>query len=168
MSNLFGKPNGLWKGGSEEQRHRKSHLCNKLSLIIFNWNQFDLFGVELKSMFASNTAEVLNFEKKDKSPDALKSILDIHKKLKEIARIESNIRPKYKVAKLTQEKLQKIRNLEENIDYCLVAYDANSDLSYKKHKLLENIKMLLDDYKNLLQSTKSNNSDDSFNELFAP
>jgi len=26
LSNLFSKPNGLCKGGSEEQRHRKSHL----------------------------------------------------------------------------------------------------------------------------------------------
>ena len=119
-------------------------------------------------MFASNTAEVLNFEKKDKSPDALKSILDIHKKLKEIARIESNIKPKYKVAKLTQEKLQKIKNLEENIDHCLIAYDADSTLSYKKYKILDNIKLLLDDYKNLLQSSKSSKPDDSFNELFAP
>ena len=133
----------------------------------FNWNQFDFSGVKLKSMFASNTAEVLNFEKKDENPDALKAILTIHKKLKEIARIESNIRPKYKIAKLTQEKLQKIKNLEENIDYCLVAYDADSDLSYKKHKILTSINLLLDDYKNLLQSNKSSKPDDSFNELFA-
>lgn len=118
-------------------------------------------------MFASNTAEVLSFEKKDESPDVLKSILAIHKKLKEIARIESNIKPKYRVAKLTQEQLQKIKLFEQTINHCLVAYDGNG-LNHKKHKILENIKSLLDDYKILLQSDKSNKQDDSFNELFAP
>ncbi|GEM_PF-5528661 len=119
-------------------------------------------------MFASNTAEVLNFEKKSESPEALKSLLIIHKKLKEIARIESNIKPKCKIAKLTQEQLQSIKNLEGNINHCLVAYDTDNALNYKKHKILENIQALLDSYKILLQSCKSNKQDDSFNKLFAP
>ena len=117
-------------------------------------------------MFASNTAEVLNFEKKEASSDALKSILLIYKKLKDIARIESNIKPKYKIAYLTNEQLQRVKHLEDNIQHCLVAYDVESKTSLKKHNILNQIQQLLNEYINLLKASKQNIVDNSFSELF--
>ena len=45
MSNLFGKASGLWKGGSEEQRHRKSHRSrNKLQKVSYKQKIFELWN----------------------------------------------------------------------------------------------------------------------------
>ncbi len=119
-----------------------------------------------KSMFASNTAEVLNFEHRSENNDLLKLTLTIHTKLKHIAKSEYKEKPKYKIAKLTSDQLSKIKNLEQSINQCLIAFDTEVGLKNEKQKILKKVNALLDMYLSLSTSKEKSNLNEEFNELF--
>ena len=119
-------------------------------------------------MFALNTtennAEVLNFESKTDSKKLLKDLLKVHKKLKNIARLESKIKPT--VAKLNPADLEKIKSLELNYGYLLVAYDAGCKDEENKIKILHQIDLLLEKYISLFEKPQKESTNLEFNKLF--
>src|SRR3989338_10703151 len=110
-------------------------------------------------MFASNNAEVLKFQKITETPDVLKTILSVYKKLKDIAKDEFNPKLKYKVAELSGSQLQKVKDFENNLNCCLVVYSADRALELENEKLniLNKINQLLNQYSALgdLSKTKT-------------
>ena len=117
-------------------------------------------------MFASNNAEVLNLEKKTPSKEPLKGLLHIHQKLKQIARIESQVKinNKLDIAPLNQEDIKKLKEIESLYGCVLVAYKSQDNLLSKKNKILNQIEILLTDYLKLLESNQKEN--DSFSKFF--
>lgn len=119
-------------------------------------------------MFSSNTAEVINFQKKDQIQDLFTTILVVHKKLKEVARFESLAKPKLKVAKLSKDNLEKVRALESLIGYSLIAYESDLQLDEDKAMILNRVSSLIDEYLSMckLPSKEKSNKDDGFNGFF--
>ena len=97
-------------------------------------------------MFASNTAEVLNFQKKKDSQDVFTKILYLHKKLKEVAQYESLSKTKYKLAKPSPEDLERIKQLELKLGYSLIAFESEEEIEENKAMILNRIDSLLDEY----------------------
>lgn len=120
-------------------------------------------------MFASNTAEIIHFEKqpaktqKSEKSDVFTKILYVHKKLKEVARHESISRQKYNVAKLNPEKLEKLKQVESKIGCYLVAYEPDPEAEENKSMILNRISSLLDEYLSLCRVKKH---EDGFNGFF--
>lgn len=120
-------------------------------------------------MFASNTAEIINFEKpisKIKNNDIFSKILYIHKKLKEIAQYESISKTKYNVAKLSSEKLEKVKTLESKLGCYLIAYEVDAEVEENKCMILNRISSLLDEYLDLCRDTVLKKQEDGFNGFF--
>ena len=96
-------------------------------------------------MIMLNNAEKTS--NKSKNADLVFStILQIHKQLKEIAKLESTPKTKYNIADLSEDKLLKIKNFESSLEICLVAYEADYKLFKQKIKILNDINLLLDNY----------------------
>ena len=120
-------------------------------------------------MFASNTAEIINFEKplsKSKKNDVFTKILYVHKKLKEVAQYESIAKQKYNIAKLNPEKIEKLKSLESKIGCYLVAFDFDPEIEENKSMILNRISSLLDEYLDLCKSNKYKNQEDGFSGFF--
>lgn len=93
-------------------------------------------------------------------------ILSVYKKLKSIAKSEFNIKNKFKLAKLTQDKLTRIKNIESSIGCVLVAYEHNVDLLDKKIGILNRINSLLNQYSSLSSESQTKQTNDDFNKFF--
>ena len=124
-------------------------------------------------MFSSNTAEIISFQKKKKKPDLFSSILSLHKKLKEVAQYESllqsKLKSKSKLAKLKDQQVEKLKQLETDLDCCLVAYDNEIEAGEDKAMILNRINSLLDEYLSLCYVGKVKNSvkaEDNFSKFF--
>lgn len=122
--------------------------------------------VKIKSMFSSNTAEIINFEKQKTNNDVFTKILFVHKKLKEIAKHESNRDKEYKIASLSSEQVNKIKTLESTLGFNLVAYEVDEKLKQKKVKILDEIYSLLDEYLSIYNPQLSKKNECNFNEFF--
>ena len=125
----------------------------------------------IKSMFASNTAEVLTFSNsnpskdlkmkmtrvktKTKTGDLFSKILFLHKKLKEVAQYESISRSKYKLAKLDSSQLEKIKNLEGETGYSLIAYSHDTEVEENKDMILNRVYSLLEEYLDYCKPSKT-------------
>lgn len=117
-------------------------------------------------MFASNTAEVLNFNKEKNVTDIFTKILYIHKKLKEIAKYESSYKSRFNIAKLNSEQLENIKTLEGKLNCCLVAYEAQYKMQENKLLILNKIHSLLDEYICICKACEENKLTGDFNKLF--
>lgn len=117
-------------------------------------------------MFASGTAEVINFEKKKKTDDLFTKILYVHKKLKEVAQYESISKTKYQVAKLNKEQLEKVKLLESKFGCCLVAYEGKREIEENKLMILNRVHSLLDEYLDMCKPKKEKYSSDEFGKFF--
>ncbi len=117
-------------------------------------------------MFTSNNAEILDIEKKDRSNEPLKRLVYIHQRLKQIARIESQIKlkNKFNVASLSQEEVKKLKDLESSYGCLLVAYKSQDNHLMRKNKILNNIEILLQEYLKLFENNQKNIDD--FSQFF--
>ena len=106
-------------------------------------------------MFATNTVEVLNFETPNKTENLFTKILFAYKKLKEIAKYESDLSSEFQIARLHPEQLEKLKSLESNLGYCLIAYEQQLHLKNKKSEILNKISLLLNEYSKLCKSSKN-------------
>ena len=105
------------------------------------------FPVNLKSMFSSNTAEIINLNnKKKKTEDLFSKILFLHKKLKEVAQFETISKTKFKHASLNKEQIQKVKLLESNLSCFLMAFQCDNEIDENKQMILNRIHSLLDEY----------------------
>ena len=124
-------------------------------------------------MFASNTVEILKYQKNNNQRDENTSvkndvftqILYIHKKLKNIAQNESLAKTRFKVAKLNSKELNEVKQLETSLGYYFIAYESDKEIEENKKMLLNKINLLLDEYSNYLKQTKAG-KDDEFKEFF--
>lgn len=123
-------------------------------------------------MFTSNTAEVIDIKEKRQHSDVFSKILDLHKRLKEIAQYESisSSKPNYKVVKPTGGQLQKIKALELNLGYKLVAYQADTEVEEDKLMILNRVNSLLDEFLSISKNSQNDQASqakkDDFNEFF--
>lgn len=133
-------------------------------------------------MFASNTAEVLKIREKTKSQGFFTKLLYIHKKIKQAAQLESMSKAMFKVAPLNQSQIENIRQLENKLGFCLVAYEHLLEIEENKYMILNRISSLLDEYMDLCKSdipaetkivasqvsvrNKKSNTVNDFNEFF--
>ena len=127
--------------------------------------------VDKKSMFASNTLEILSHQKNNKEKehnieDVFTRILYIHKKLKNIAQHEYINENKFKVAKLNPLELNEMKHLEGKLGYCCVAYEHDDSIEENKIIMLNKIDLLLDEYMKLLTNKRKTNTDDEFKDFF--
>ncbi len=117
-------------------------------------------------MFTSNTAEVVDIQKKKVQSDAFTKILHLHKKLKEVAQLESIYKPKYKPAKLPKDQLQKVNSLELALGYKLVVYEADAECDEDKLMILNRVSSLLDEYLSLCKPGMQSQNREEFNDFF--
>ncbi len=93
-------------------------------------------------------------------------ILCVYKRLKAIAKAEFSSKSKFKLAQLSQDKLNKLKNIETNMGYCLIAYEDNFELLNKKVDILNRINSLLNQYSKLSNTTSIKDTPDDFNKFF--
>ncbi len=117
-------------------------------------------------MFTSNNAEVVDIQKKKVHSDAFSKILHVHKKLKEVAQLESISKPSYKTAKLAKDQLQKVNSLELALGYKLIAYEADAECDEDKLMILNRVSSLLDEYLSLCKPSMQNPNRDEFSDFF--
>lgn len=110
-------------------------------------------------MFASNTSPIIDIDEHKKA-EVLPILLQIHKKIKTIAKHESISKSKYKVAKINPEELNQIKSLESKLGYCLIACEHKAE---NKTRILSKVNFLLDEY---LELYKSKETEDDFSKFF--
>ncbi len=93
-------------------------------------------------------------------------LLSVYKKLKSIAKSEFDPKNKFKLAKLSQDKLNRIKNIESNMSCVLVAYEHDVDLLDKKINILNRINSLLNQYSAISAEPKIKDRNDDFSKFF--
>lgn len=93
-------------------------------------------------------------------------ILLAYKKLKSVAKSELSTKNKFKLAQLSDDKLNKLKSMEAGMGCFLVAYNYDHDLSKKKVEILNRINLLLNQYSNLSKTSSEKKTEDDFSEFF--
>lgn len=106
-----------------------------------------------------------NVSSRDQS-DLTDKILFAYKKLKSIAKSEFNVKNKFKPAQLSQDKFNKLKSVEANIDCLLVAYEYDTNLLDKKFNILNRINSLLTQYSSLFVESEIKKTNDDFSKFF--
>lgn len=115
-------------------------------------------------MFASQKLENLEYKRTSAEKSTLSKIVDIHNKLKLIASIEAKSKVEYRVAKLSNNKLNEIKRVEEELDLSLVAYERNENALSQRKQILNEVQQMLDKYLEL--SCKKSSAEYDFKDFF--
>ncbi len=93
-------------------------------------------------------------------------ILLVYKRLKSVAKSELRTKSKFKLAQLSDDKVNKLKSLETGMGCFLVAYNYDNELTKKKVEILNRINLLLNQYSNLAQVPSEKKTQDDFSEFF--
>ncbi len=97
--------------------------------------------------------------KKSGNQSITNKLLLVYKKLKNIAKAEINSKNKFKLAKLKDEQLSRIKLIESDMDLFLIAYESDKQCFNQKIQILTRINKLLNDYSKLI-------AEDDFSKFF--
>lgn len=110
---------------------------------MFASKQIDV--IEIKTSDSNNSEFFIN----DHNSDILKQIVKVHKKIKNIAKIEATLASNLKKLNVSESVLSKIKKLEDELSVNLLPYAVDEKKIAEKKAMLKKIEDLLDQYLSL-------------------